>query len=159
MAFLGTGASLLQDITLVILWVGAGLNLVGVHFGRTHQTRRHFYTMVLTAATVLLFLSFYLARVMIEGATKFPGPDSVRGSVYVPLLIVHACSAIATVALLVYVVTLALSDLQRVDGQYVLALQPGKARYHHRFATPFRILWVTTAVTGTTVYLFLFVLY
>src|SRR3972149_12314490 len=97
MAFLGTSAALLQDITLIILWVGAGLNLLGVHFGRSHQTRRHFHTMVITSATVLLFLTFYLIRVMIEGATPFRGPDSIRSGVYVPLLLIHASPAITAV--------------------------------------------------------------
>jgi len=156
MAFLGTDASVLQDITLVVLWVSGALNVTGVALGKLGRRRAHFYTMLCTTAAVLAFLMVYLLKVLQEGPTPFPGPPEVRARQYLPLVAVHGALAITTVALLTFIVATAVSDLQVIDGRRVLALDPAKDRYHHRFWPYFVGLWLATVVTGTLVYGHLF---
>lgn len=123
--------------------------LVGVRAIRNGNVGRHRAAMVSSAALFGVFLVLYLYRISLEGPSAFPGPETVRQFVYLPILAVHILLAIVCVPLVYYVLLLA--------GTHTLPELPdtGHARVG-RFAAAF---WLVSFAFGITIWFMLYVLF
>jgi putative membrane protein len=130
--------------TTAIVTVSAGWLFV-----RRGQVRRHRAMMVTSLALFVAFLVLYLYRVMLEGPTDFPGPETLYRFVYLPTLAIHVLLAIVCLPLLYYVLLLAFtrsaSELPRTN--------------HAKVGRVAASLWLVSFVLGDVVYALLYVFF
>lgn len=133
-----------------VLSLGALLSIaLGVRWVRAGWIRGHRAAMLIAFAQFVGFLAFYLYKVILEGATPFPGPEVVYTAIYLPVLAVHILLAIVCVPLLFY--ALALATLQPVEA---LPRTP-----HPRVGRVAATLWAISFTLGLVVYALLYLVY
>lgn len=121
----------------------------GVHFARRGAIDRHRVAMLSGLGLFGVFLILYLYRVALVGPAAFPGPESVRQFVYLPLLSIHVVLAVICVPLLFYVALIGLTH-------------PIEAIPETRHPTVGRIaalLWAISFALGLVVYVTLYLVY
>ena len=116
---------------------------------RRGDVRRHRLLMLTSLALFATFLVLYLYKVIIEGPTAFPGPETVYRFVYLPTLAIHILLAVVCIPLLYYVVLLAVT-------------RPVEDVYDTRHRAVGRVaasLWLVSFALGDVVYAMLYVVY
>ncbi|MCD2204186.1 DUF420 domain-containing protein [Halobacterium sp. KA-6] len=113
------------------------------------DVKRHKAAMVTSTLLFVLFLAFYLYRIVVEGTTGFAGPDVVYTFVYLPILIVHMGLAMVSIPLVYYALLLA--------GTRPVNEIP--ATNHAKVGRVAASLWLVSFALGIVVYLLLYVLY
>lgn len=103
----------------------------------------HRKAMIAAAYSALLFFIFYASKTIFIGNTSFGGPDHLK-IYYLVFLIFHI--VLATVSLVFGLVTLRLAKKRNI-------------RKHEKLGPFTSIIWLITAVTGSMVYLFLYILF
>jgi putative membrane protein len=122
---------------------------LGVRWIRTGRVQRHRAAMLAAFAQFGGFLVLYLYKVVLAGATPFPGPEVMYTAVYLPLLTVHILLAVVCVPLLFYV--LALATIHAVED---LPRTP-----HPRIGRLAAALWAISFTLGLVVYALLYLVY
>ncbi len=97
--FLGTKATSLSDVSLILETIIVILILVGYFYGRKHRGWNHHYLMLVTFIVDIGFLIVYMARRVLEPTVLFPEHNIFYFAVYLPIVIVH--SIISSVALVI----------------------------------------------------------
>lgn len=163
MGFLGTAASPLSDLSLVLLILAAVLIFVAWRRAAAGDGSAHHY-LVLTGVALawFFFLTYMLGRIlhMVAGTAgpQFAGPPEARRLWWIPLIAVHSLSA--TVALVWSVVQI-VSGYRHASRRRPGAWQmPPDGRVRHaRGGHGFLVAWTLTTVTGVLVYLSLYVVW
>lgn len=123
--------------------------LLGVRAIRGRDIETHRRMMLASAGLFALFLVLYLYRVSLEGPSEFPGPDTVRQFVYLPVLAVHVVLAVVAVPFVYYVLLLAgthpISELSKTP--------------HARIGRLAATLWLVSFALGISIWLMLYVLF
>ncbi|ELZ78541.1 hypothetical protein C455_12678 [Haloferax larsenii JCM 13917] len=123
--------------------------LAGIRFVRRGEIARHRQMMLASFALFATFLVLYLYKVVVQGTTEFPGPETIYQFVYLPTLAIHMLLAIVCVPVVYYVLLLAMTrPISEVFGTN-----------HARFGRLAASLWLVSFVLGNVVYLLLYVLY
>ncbi|KAB1188062.1 MULTISPECIES: DUF420 domain-containing protein [Haloferax] len=123
--------------------------LSGVRFVRRGEVEKHQRMMLTSFALFATFLVLYLYKVVVQGTTPFPGPQTVYQFVYLPTLAIHILLAIVCVPIVYYVLLLALTrPISEVFGTK-----------HARFGRLAASLWLISFVLGNVVYFLLYVVY
>lgn len=122
---------------------------VGWYWIRQGEIKQHRVAMITSVLLFALFLVLYLYRLIHEGPKEFPGPDTIRSSVYLPLLAIHILLAIVCIPLLYYVLLLALT-------RPVSEIYESNHRRVARIAAP---LWLVSFALGVVVYALLYIVF
>jgi putative membrane protein len=139
----------IPHVNAAVSTVAVGTILLGVRAIRRGNVRGHRALMVTSVLLFAAFLALYLYKVVLEGPTEFPGPETVYRFVYLPTLAVHVLLAVVCIPLLYYVLLLAIT-------------RPARELYGTRHATVGRIaasLWIVSFVLGNVVYALLYAIY
>ncbi|HEY3317922.1 MAG TPA: DUF420 domain-containing protein [Coriobacteriia bacterium] len=154
--FLGTKATLLSDVNLVLELVIIAIVLAGWRYGRAHRGWQHHWTMLVTVAVFLAFFLIYMLRRTLEPPVTFPTRDTLYFAVYLPVVIVH--SAVSTVAFLLgtFVSVQGLRKGVRNSAKRAYALKAGYRPRHARLGIISTWCYVLSAVSGIAVYLLLY---
>ena len=122
---------------------------VGWRAIRNGDVERHKAAMLTSTLLFVLFLVFYLYRIVVEGTTGFAGPNAVYTFVYLPILVVHMGLAMVSIPLVYYALLLA--------GTREIREIP--ATNHAKVGRVAASLWLVSFALGIVVYLLLYVLY
>lgn len=157
MGIYSTAASMFSDISLTLEAVIMAIFIVGILHSRRHLADRHYKLMTIGFSGNLLFVLSYMAKSILEGGTKFPGPPEVYRSLYLPIVMVHGFASIVAFLLAGYTVyfgyTQTIQKRKRVFKERKSYLRHRKLGYGTLAA------WSISFITGIAVYLFLYVLY
>lgn len=134
----------------VLLSLGAIVSiLTGVRAIKNGNIERHRLAMLVSTALFAGFLVLYLYRVSLEGPGEFPGPDTVRQFVYLPVLAIHILLAILCIPFVYHALLLA--------GTHRVSELPNTS--HARVGKIAATLWVISFTLGISIYLLLYVLF
>jgi putative membrane protein len=121
----------------------------GVRAIRDGRVERHRRLMLTTFALFAVFLLLYLYRIVLEGPATFPGPESVYGYVYLPILTVHVLLAVLTIPLVYYALLLA----------WTRSVEELASTRHATVGRAAAALWVVSFTLGEMVYAMLYLVY
>lgn len=122
---------------------------VGVRAAKVGNITRHRTAMATTTLLFLGFLVLYLYRIALEGPSAFPGPETVRQFVYLPILAVHILLAVLSIPFVYYVLLLAVT-------RPIAAIRESP---HPRVGRVAASLWFVSFTLGIVVYAMLYVVY
>lgn len=125
-------------IVLSGIFVAVGWNLI-----IKKKIEAHKKMMIAAAIAAVLFLILYLSRSILIGNTAFGGPDSLK-IYYTIFLIFHIITAIVGAVLGVITIRAGLKN---------------NLVKHRKLGPIASVIWFITAITGTAVYLLLYVFY
>ncbi len=157
MGIYGTAASNLSDFALTLEVAILLIFIFGVLHSRRHLANRHYKIMTAGFTLNLLFVATAMAKSIFEGSTKFPGPQDVSRSVYLPVVIVHGISSLLAFAIAAYTVYYGYTHtVQKAKRAFV-----GRDYYltHRKLGYTTLAVWSTAFATGVAVYFLLYVLY
>ncbi len=139
----------LPTVNAALSAAAIGTIAVGWRAIRNGNVRRHKAAMLASTLLFVLFLAFYLYRIVVEGTTGFGGPEAVYTYVYLPILIIHMGLAMVSIPLVYYALLLA--------GTREISEIP--ATNHAKVGRVAASLWLVSFALGIVVYLLLYVLY
>lgn len=139
----------IPHLNVVISLAAIGTILAGWRAIRRGDVERHRALMLASFALFALFLVFYLYRVAILGPGEFPGPETIRTFVYLPILAIHILLAVVCIPFVFY--ALLLAGTRPVADIYETS--------HRRVGRVAATLWLISFSMGIVIYLLLYVLY
>lgn len=125
-------------IVLSAIFVAIGWGLIKKRKIKQHQT-----VMIFAAIFAVIFFIIYASRTVFIGNTAFGGPDDIK-IFYTIFLIFHI--TLATVGAVLGIIMLYTGYKKQFSK-------------HRKIGPTTSIIWFTTAITGTVVYLLLYVFY
>lgn len=126
-----------------------GTIVAGVRAIRRGDVARHRRLMLASFGLFALFLALYLYRVALLGPTEFPGPQTVRTYVYLPVLFVHIALAVVCVPFVFYA-------LLTAGTRSVGEIYETRHRAAGRIAAT---LWLVSFSMGVVIYAMLYHVY
>ncbi|MDL4841295.1 DUF420 domain-containing protein [Aquibacillus rhizosphaerae] len=134
---------LLPTISTFFILLSAILVAVGWFFVVKKKYAAHKKAMISGAISALLFFIIYVSRTIFVGNTSFGGPEDLK-IYYTSFLIFHII--LATTGAVFGIVTLTLAFKRNISK-------------HRKLGPTTSVIWFFTAITGTAVYLLLYVFY
>ncbi len=142
-----------RGILNVIPHLNAAISLVaiativaGVRSIRRRQVERHKAFMLASFGLFAVFLILYLYRVAVLGPSTFPGPESIRLFVYLPILTVH-------IGLAVFCVPFVFYALLSAATRSISEIYDSNHRVAGRIAA---LLWIISFSMGIVIYVLLY---
>jgi putative membrane protein len=157
MGFLGTDAGHISDIILIVEILITILVVLGYIYARAKKGNLHHQLMLYASILNVTFIVAYMVKNLVEGTTSFSGPESVRMTVYLPVVIIHGIVAIIVIILLIITIITGFKFRKKTDGDMKLDESGGKK--HSISGKIYIPLWFITVITGIIVYCFLYVIY
>jgi putative membrane protein len=158
MSLLGTGASLFADISLLLEAVILAAFIVGWRYAKRKRTNEHYKIMTTAFILNLLFVGSYMIRSLLKsGSTHFSGPENIKAFIYLPTVIVHGIASVLAFILAGYTVYYGYSHTTQKKKR--VFTQPQNRSKHRILGILTISTWTLSFVTGTLVYLLLYVLY
>jgi putative membrane protein len=146
---LGGLLTAIPHVNAVLSGAAIGTVLAGVRAIRRGNVRRHRLYMLTSFGLFALFLTLYLYRVALLGPTGFPGPETIRTFVYLPVLFVHVALAVVCVPFVFYALLVA-------GTRPVSAIYETNHRLAGRIAAG---LWLISFAMGLLIYAMLYHVY
>lgn len=134
---------LMPTISTFLIVVSAILVAFGWRLAIQRRLEAHQRMMFWAAVTAIMFFIIYSSRTLISGNTEWGGPDSIK-PYYQAFLIFHIL--LATSGAVFGITTLTLGYKK-------------KFAKHRKIGRVTSIVWFSTAITGVTVYVLLYLLY
>ncbi|TDQ42288.1 DUF420 domain-containing protein [Aureibacillus halotolerans] len=134
---------IIPTITTALIVISATLVAIGWYLVKKKKYDAHINVMKTAALFAIVFFIIYVSRSIFLGNTKFGGPDFLV-PYYTAFLIGHIL--LATTGGVFGLVTLSLGYKERY-------------KKHKRIGPITSVIWFCTAVTGTIVYLMLYILF
>ncbi len=157
MGIFGTSASTLSDLGLVLEIVILVVFIIGVLHSRRHLANRHYKIMTTGFSLNLVFVLIYMGKGIIEGGTKFQGPEEVYSSIYLPIVIIHGIGSV--LAFLIAGYTLYYGYKHTIQKKKRTFVSKEYHQTHRKLGYITITTWSIAFITGTIVYLFLYALY
>ncbi|MFC4776299.1 DUF420 domain-containing protein [Paenibacillus sp. GCM10023252] len=135
--------TIMPTISTAFIVISAILVAIGWRLAIQRKLEAHKKVMTAGAAAALIFFIIYSSRTILVGNTAWGGPDSLK-PYYLAFLLFHI--VLATVAAVFGITTLTLGF-------------KNKLAKHRKWGRVTSVIWFFTAITGTTVYVLLYLLY
>ena len=139
----------IPHVNAAVSLAAIGTIVAGVRAIRRGAVARHRRLMLATFGLFALFLTLYLYRVAVLGPTEFPGPETVRTYVYLPVLFVHVALAVVCVPFVFYA-------LLTAGTRPVAEIYETRHRAAGRVAAA---LWLVSFTMGVVIYAMLYHVY
>jgi putative membrane protein len=133
----------LPFISTLCIVISAVLIAMGWSFIIRGKEAAHKRTMTMAAGFAILFFIIYITRTIAAGNTSFGGPENIK-PYYIAFLLFHIALALTGVTFGVITITFALRN------QYTK---------HKKLGRWAAMIWFFSAITGVSVYLFLYVIW
>ena len=134
---------ILPTLSTFFIVLSAILVAIGWVFIVKRNIPAHKKTMTAAGIGAILFFVIYMSRTLFAGNTSFGGPDNLK-IYYTVFLVFHII--LATVGAVFGIVSL-------------LTGYQSKLKLHRKLGPITSIIWFFTAITGTFVYVLLYILY
>lgn len=141
--------AVIPHLNAVISLTAIGTIGAGVHAIRHGEIDRHRALMLTSFGLFALFLVLYLYRVAILGPGEFPGPETIRTFVYLPVLLIHIGLAVVCVPFVFYALLTAIT--RPVEDIY--------ETNHRTVGKVAAALWLISFSMGLVIYILLYVVY
>ena len=130
-------------VSTTFIVISAILVAIGWSLAIKRRLVEHKKVMIAAAIAAIIFFIIYSSRTILVGNTSWGGPDSLK-PFYLTFLLFHI--TLATVAAVFGITTLVLGF---------------KSKYakHRKWGRITSIIWFITAITGTLVYIMLYLMY
>ncbi|WP_425453513.1 DUF420 domain-containing protein [Paenibacillus prosopidis] len=133
----------MPTISTALIVTSAILVAFGWRLAIKRRLVEHQRMMFWAAVTAILFFLIYSSRTLISGNTEWGGPDSLK-PFYLAFLLFHI--TLATVGAVFGITTLTLGYRK-------------KFAKHRKWGRVTSLVWFVTAITGTAVYILLYLMY
>jgi len=153
MGFLGTYASNFSDFSLILEILVTIAFLSGYRFARRRIISKHYKTMITAFILDVSFMVSYMIKSLIEGRTKFGGPENLKLYIYYPLVVFHSIISIVVLALAAYMIYHGFKNTRPINGRKMLT-EKGK---HHKMGEITIIVWMLSFLSGIAIYFMLYV--
>jgi putative membrane protein len=156
--FVGTRATLLSDVSLVLETLIVVLIVVGYWYGRQHRKWSHHYVMLVTVIVDVGFLVVYMGRRMLEPTVLFPEHTPFYFYVYLPIVMIH--SIISSVAFVLGLI-LTIKGIRRklqTEKPKTYALQKEYRPKHKRMGLWALWSYLLSGISGIAVYYMLYMM-
>ena len=158
MGIFGTSASLFSDFSLILEVIIIFVFILGFLYGRKHLSNRHYKLMTLGFLINLFFVVFFMIGSRTIGShTTFTGPENIRKTLYLPVVIIHGISSTLAFILAGYAVFYGYKH-STMKKKRVFTDKTGY-RNHKRIGYATLVFWGLSFLTGVLVYLMLYSLY
>lgn len=156
--FLGTRATLLSDVSLILETIIVGMIALGWWYGRKHRGWSHHWLMLVTVVVDVGFLAVYMLRRVLEPTVLFPKHDTFFFAVYLPVVMVH--SIISSVAFVLGIVLTVKGIRQGTSGKgrRTYGLSKEYAPKHHRMGVWAVWSYLASGLSGIAVYYMLYMM-
>ncbi len=156
--FLGTKASFLADLSLILETVIVVLIMIGYFAARKRRTWNHHYLMLVTFLVDIGFLIVYMGRRIVEPRVLFPLHNLFYYAVYLPVVLVH--SFISSIALIIGAILVVKGLRRGIKNREKKAYAFDKDyRPRHRRLGIWGIwCYLISGLTGILVYIMLYVM-
>ncbi|WP_424767481.1 DUF420 domain-containing protein [Paenibacillus sp. sgz302251] len=134
---------IMPTISTALIVTSAVLVAFGWRLAIKRRLEQHQKMMFWAAITAILFFIIYSSRTIISGNTEWGGPDSLK-PFYLGFLLFHI--TLATIGAVFGITTLTLGYKK-------------KFAKHRKWGRVTSIVWFITAITGTMVYILLYLMY
>ncbi|CAM4109561.1 DUF420 domain-containing protein [Paenibacillus alkaliterrae] len=135
--------TIMPTISTALIVTSAVLVAFGWRLAIKRRLEEHQRMMFWAAITAILFFIIYSSRTVISGNTEWGGPDSLK-PFYVAFLLFHI--TLATIGAVFGITTLTLGYKKKFVK-------------HRKWGRVTSIVWFITAITGTMVYILLYLMY
>ncbi|WP_168119951.1 DUF420 domain-containing protein [Paenibacillus sp. HB172176] len=135
--------ALLPATSTFFIVLSAILVAIGWRLAIKRKLIQHQKVMVAAAIAAILFFTIYASRTLIIGSTPYSGPDGLK-PYYLVFLLFHIVLAIVAAVFGITTITLGFRK---------------KFSKHRKLGRVTSIIWFITAITGTAVYLILYIIY
>ncbi|SIR36114.1 putative membrane protein [Paenibacillus sp. RU4T] len=135
--------TIFPTISTFFIVLSAILVAIGWNLAIKRRLESHKKMMLAGAVAALIFFIIYSSRTLVIGNTDWGGPDSLK-PYYLVFLLFHI--VLATVAAVFGITTIVLGYKQ-------------KFARHRRIGRFTSVIWFITAITGTAVYILLYLMY
>ncbi|RCW48918.1 putative membrane protein [Paenibacillus prosopidis] len=135
--------TIMPTISTALIVTSAILVAFGWRLAIKRRLVEHQRMMFWAAVTAILFFLIYSSRTLISGNTEWGGPDSLK-PFYLAFLLFHI--TLATVGAVFGITTLTLGYRK-------------KFAKHRKWGRVTSLVWFVTAITGTAVYILLYLMY
>lgn len=162
MGFLGSRASSLSDVSLVLLVAAAVLITLAWRSAVRRDGTRHHALMILGVATAWFFFLTYMANRLYHIASGTPvadfgGPAAWRRAWWIPLIVVHSSAATIVLLWSLAQVWSGYRRARKSEGRWRMSANDRPR--HAATGRGFLAVWYLTTATGILVYLSLYVLW
>jgi putative membrane protein len=158
MGFYGTSAGVFSDLSLTLEVMVTMVFLLGFWYGRRHISLMHYKLMTLGFIFDSAFMVSYMVKRLVEGSTKFMGPESIYKLVYLPTVVFHSLISAGVLLLAGYMVYYGFRYTKIAEGKRIFHT-PERYFKHRRVGYATLTAWVLSFCSGIAVYLLLYVLY
>jgi putative membrane protein len=156
--FLGTKASMLSDVSLILETVIVVGIMYAWYLGKKHKSLNHHWLMLVMVLVDVGFLIVYMIHHAVDPKVLFPSHDAVYKYVYLPLVIVH--SFISSAAFILGLI-LSINGIRRRNKDAkasVYAFVSGYRPKHARLGVWAAWSYLISAITGIAVYYMLYMM-
>lgn len=132
---------------------GLVLLLIGFFQAKSKNFKNHKVFMLAAVVTQAAFLVQYITRFLMGQETTFPGPDKLRNFVFIPILVIHILTAIASIYLILRHVLESRKN-ERPGPQFEREYR----MVHRSFGKRVFIVWLASFIGGITVFCMLYLI-
>ncbi len=123
---------------------------------RASDTNTHHRLMMIATIVNVVFVLSYMAKSLIEGQTSFLGPQNIKVSLYLPVVIIHS---IISILVLILSFSLIYTGLKWGTKEPQWSFRGEKTSKHRKFGKYLFIMWYIALISGIIVYLLLYVVF
>ena len=156
--FLGTKATLLSDVSLILETFIVVAIIWGWWLGRKHRGWSHHWVMLATVIVDVGFLIVYMLRRLLEPTVLFPTHGVFYAAVYLPVVMVHSIISSVAFVLGIVLAVRGIRNRAATSKPRTYALKTEYRPRHDRLGVWAVWSYLTSGVTGVAVYYMLYMM-
>ncbi len=144
---------ILATTSFITILAGLVLVLTGYIQAKKGNYKNHKFLMIYAVILQAAFLVQYVTRFLMGGETPFPGPDTVKNYIYLPILVIH----IFTATLSIYFILRHVFEAKSNENPGPVFRGEYRTR-HTTFGKKVFLIWMFSFTGGITIFIMLYLI-